>query len=132
MELTSGFRQLVAEAESRVEAIAVTDLLKESQRQERLFIDLRDIRELWREGTIPGSIHVPRGMLEFWIDPESPYFHKAFADPKPLLLFCNKGWRSALAADVCLRMGIENVRHLAGGFDAWVAAGGAVVKKEKR
>ena len=132
MELTMGFRQLVAEAEARVKRIQVVDLLDEAKRQEWLLIDLRDIRELWREGTIPGSLHVPRGMLEFWVDPESPYFHKAFSDPKPLVLFCNKGWRSALAADVCQRMGIEAVAHLEGGFEAWVAAGGPVEKKEKR
>lgn len=132
MELKTGFRQLVAEAEARVKTIPVAELLEEEQRQGRLLIDLRDIRELWREGTIPGSVHVPRGMLEFWIDPESPYFHKGFADPQPLVLFCNKGWRSALAAEVCQRMGVEDVAHLGGGFEAWVAAGGAVEKKEKR
>jgi rhodanese-related sulfurtransferase len=71
-------------------------------------------------------------MLEFWIDPESPYFNKVFTDPKPLVLFCNKGWRSALAADVCQRMGVKAVAHLAGGFEAWVAAGGPVEIKEKR
>ncbi len=132
MQLKTGFRQLVAEAEERVQRVSVAELLDAAQRQTRLLIDLRDIRELWREGTIPGSVHVPRGLLEFWIDPESPYFHKVFANPKPLLLFCNKGWRSALAADVCQRMGVENVAHLEGGFEAWVAAGGAVEKKEKR
>ena len=132
MQLKTGFRQLVAEAEERVQRVSVAELLDAVQRQTRLLIDLRDIRELWREGTIPGSVHVPRGLLEFWIDPESPYFHKVFAEPKPLLLFCNKGWRSALAADVCQRMGVENVAHLEGGFEAWVAAGGAVEKKEKR
>ena len=132
MELKTGFRQLVAEAESRVKAIPVAELLTEEQRQGSLLIDLRDIRELWREGTIPGSVHVPRGMLEFWIDPESPYFHPVFADPAPLVFFCNKGWRSALGADVCQRMGVEDVAHIEGGFEAWVAAGGAVEKKEKR
>ncbi|WP_020675777.1 rhodanese-like domain-containing protein [Geopsychrobacter electrodiphilus] len=132
MELSTGFRQLVAEAESRVKRVQVTDLLEDAQRQNYMLVDLRDIRELWREGTIPGSIHVPRGMLEFWVDPESPYFHKAFIDPKPLILFCNKGWRSALAADVCQRMGITRVAHIEGGYEAWVAAGGAVEPKEKR
>jgi len=132
MQLTTGFRQLVAEAEARVTRLQVSDLLEEAQRQNYMLIDLRDIRELWREGTIPGSIHVPRGMLEFWVDPESPYFNKVFTDPKPMVLFCNKGWRSALAADVCQRMGITQVAHIEGGFEAWVAAGGAVQPKEKR
>jgi len=132
MELTTGFRQLVADAETRVKTIPVADLLTEEQRQGRLLIDVRDVRELWREGTIPGSVHVPRGMIEFWIDPESPYFHKVFADPKPMVLFCNKGWRSALAVDVCQRMGVKEIVHIDGGFEAWVEAGGAVEKKEKR
>ncbi len=132
MTLKTGFRQLVAEAESRIKITPVSELLAEAQREGRLLVDLRDIRELWREGTIPGSVHVPRGMLEFWIDPESPYFHKIFAEPKPMVLFCNKGWRSALAADVCQRMGFENVSHIEGGFEAWVAAGGAVEQKQKR
>lgn len=132
MELKVGFQQLVAEAESRITTIPVSDLLAVEQRQELMLIDLRDIRELWREGTIPGSFHVPRGLLEFWIDPASPYFHKMFVEPKPIVFFCNKGWRSALAADVCQRMGIEDVSHLDGGFEAWVEAGGGVEKKEKR
>lgn len=132
MTVKVGFRQLVAEAEAKVRTVEVDDLLEEQKRQELLLVDLRDIRELWREGTIPGSIHVPRGMLEFWIDPQSPYFHKVFSTPRPLVLFCNKGWRSALAAEVCQRMGLTDVRHLHGGFDAWVAAGGQVEPKEKR
>ena len=132
MELKVGFRKLVEEAEARVKSVEVTELLKDEQRQGRLLVDLRDVRELWREGTIPGSVHVPRGMLEFWIDPDSPYFHKVFAEPKPIIFFCNKGWRSALAAEVSQRMGLEDVAHLQGGFEAWVEAGGPVEKKEKR
>ncbi len=132
MELKVGFRQLVAEAEKRIRAVQVADLLTAEQRSPFLLVDLRDIRELWREGTIPGSVHVPRGMLEFWVDPESPYFNKVFADPKPVVFFCNKGWRSALAADVCQRMGMVDVAHLEGGFESWVAEGGEVAVKEKR
>lgn len=132
MGLKVGFKQLVAEAEAGIKTIPVSDLLTEEQRQGLLLIDLRDVRELWREGTIPGSKHVPRGLLEFWLDPESPYFNKIFAKPKPLVFFCNKGWRSALAADVCQRMGLENVAHMGGGFEAWVEAGGDIEQKEKR
>ncbi len=132
MELKVGFRQLVAEAEEKIKTTAVEELLDESQRRELLLVDLRDIRELWREGTIPGSIHIPRGMLEFWIDPESPYFNKAFAESRPIVLFCNKGWRSALATEVCQRMGVQEISHLEGGFENWVKAGGAVQQKEKR
>lgn len=132
MKLKIGFRQLVAEAEQKIKTVTVDELLDEKKREERMLVDLRDVRELWREGTIPGSIHIPRGMLEFWIDPESPYFNKAFADPKPIVLFCNKGWRSALAAEVCQRMGVPEIAHLEGGFDNWVKSGGDVEIKEKR
>lgn len=132
MTLKVGFKQLVAEAEAKVTTVAVDELLAAGDREGLLLVDLRDVRELWREGTIPGSVHVPRGMLEFWIDPESPYFNKAFAEPRPLVFFCNKGWRSALAAEVCQRMGLADVRHLQGGFESWVAAGGEVQQKEKR
>lgn len=97
-----------------------------------LFVDLRDLRELEREGVIPGAVHVPRGMLEFWVDPESPYFHKAFATEQPLVLFCAAGWRSALAARTLQDMGVEQVSHLEGGFTAWKAAGAPVAERPAR
>ncbi len=97
-----------------------------------LFVDLRDVRELEREGVIPGAVHAPRGMLEFWVDPQSPYFHKAFADGKPMVLFCAAGWRSALAARTLLDMGFEDVSQIDGGFTAWKAAGAPVAEKVQR
>ena len=84
------------------------------------------IRELQRDGTIPGAMHVPRGMLEFWIDPESPYFRKEFEAAESLILFCNKGWRSALAAQTLKRMGAQGVAHMSGGMENWKAEGGAI------
>jgi rhodanese-related sulfurtransferase len=87
---------------------------------------------LWREGKIPGALHVPRGMLEFWIDPESPYHKPLFTEPRRFVFYCNLGWRSALAAHVAQTMGLADVCHIGGGFDAWCAAGGTtepVVRK---
>ena len=84
-----------------------------------MFVDLRDIRELWREGTIPGAMSAPRGMLEFWVDPECKYHRKAFDDAEKLVLFCASAWRSALAARALQEMGMDNVCHLERGFTAW-------------
>jgi rhodanese-related sulfurtransferase len=87
------------------------------------FVDLRDVRELEREGVIPGAVHAPRGMLEFWVDPESPYHRDVFAQDKEYVLFCAGGWRSALAAKTLMDMGLERVAHVGGGFSAWKEAG---------
>ena len=94
--------------------------------------DIRDIRELWREGAVPGAVHAPRGMLEFWVDPESAYHREVFANGKRFIFFCAGGLRSALAAQSVQRMGMTPVAHIAGGFAAWKEAGGAVVAKEKK
>ena len=93
------------------------------------FVDLRDVRELEREGVIPGAVHAPRGMLEFWVDPESPYHREAFAQDKEYVLFCAAGWRSALATKTLMDMGMERVAHIGGGFGGWKAAGGPVESK---
>ena len=95
-----------------------------------VFVDLRDVRELKREGGIPGAFHCPRGLLEFWIDPESPYHHAVFAEPKEFVFFCNLGWRSALAADIAQQMGLTTC-HIDGGFEAWKAFGGEVAPGRK-
>ena len=102
---------------------------QQAARGEVLFVDLRDVRELEREGVIPGAVHAPRGMLEFWVDPESPYHREVFAPGRPLLLFCAAGWRSALAARSLMEMGVAPVAHLEGGFDAWKAAGAPVAAR---
>lgn len=88
-----------------------------------LLVDLRDIRELKREGRIPGSFHVPRGMLEFWVDPASPYHKPVFETAREVILYCNKGWRSALAARALMEMGCEDVSHMAGGLEQWSKEG---------
>ena len=87
------------------------------------FVDVRDVRELEREGVIPGAIHAPRGMLEFWVDPESPYHRDVFAQDKEYVLFCAAGWRSALATKTLMDMGLERVAHIEGGFGEWKKAG---------
>jgi rhodanese-related sulfurtransferase len=94
-----------------------------------LFVDLRDVRELEREGVIPGALHAPRGMLEFWVDPECPYHRPEFSQGKALVLFCAAGWRSALAARTLQEMGVERVAHIGGGFTGWKEAGGTVAPK---
>lgn len=126
MTLKLGYRELVARAEAEVEALAADCALSAAADPDVVFIDLRDVRELWREGKIPGAVHVPRGMLEFWIDPESPYHKPLFTEAKRFIFYCNLGWRSALAAQTAQQMGLRNCCHLAGGFTAWCAAGGGV------
>jgi rhodanese-related sulfurtransferase len=95
------------------------------------FVDVRDIRELEREGVIPGAIHAPRGMLEFWVDPESPYHRDVFAQDKEYVLFCALGWRSALATKTMMDMGMARVVHIEGGFEGWKKAGGPVEAKPR-
>jgi rhodanese-related sulfurtransferase len=117
---------MVLEAKGRIENLSI-ERVEAERREGTLLVDVRDIRELWREGTIPGARHVPRGMLEFWADPESEY-HRDFMDPAVrLIVFCAGGQRSALAADTLVRLGYMNIAHLEPGFDEWKRGGGAVV-----
>lgn len=132
LNITRGYRQLVAEAEKEIETLDIDAALALHGSGDVVFVDLRDVRELWREGTIPGAFHCPRGLLEFWIDPDSIYYRDIFASGKKFLFFCNLGWRSALAAQVSQQMGLTPVAHIEGGFDAWKQAGGPVAVKEKR
>jgi rhodanese-related sulfurtransferase len=97
-----------------------------------VLVDLRDPREREREGVIPGAFAVTRGMLEFWIDPESPYHKPVFAEDKRFVFFCAGGWRSALAAQTAQHMGLQPVAHIEGGFKAWREAGGPVEKLQPR
>lgn len=126
MKPTTGFQTLVDRAESEVEAIGTDEVKKRIGNDGVLLVDLRDVRELKREGKIPGSVHVPRGMLEFWIDPDCPYYKSFFDDAKEIIFYCNKGWRSALSTKTVQDMGLTNVRHMRGGFDQWVKDGGEV------
>jgi rhodanese-related sulfurtransferase len=129
MALEKSAKTLVDEANAVVETKSLDEARALHERGEALFVDLREVRELEREGVIPGAVHAPRGMLEFWVDPESPYYREVFASGRPLLLFCAAGWRSALAARTLMEMGVEPVSHLEGGFGAWKAAGAPVAAK---
>jgi len=130
LEITRGYRQLVAEAEKEIETISVTKALEVHGSDAVVFVDLRDVRELWREGLIPDAFHCPRGMLEFWIDPDCIYYKDIFACGKKFIFYCNLGWRSALAAQISQQMGLTPVAHLEGGLDAWKKAGGPISQKD--
>mgnify|MGYP001627232396 CR=1 FL=1 len=125
MPITRGYRALVDEAMAQVKTYSVDDVRGRLGAPDLQVVDIRDVRELQAEGTVPGSYHAPRCMLEFWVDPESPYFKKVFADEsKEFVLFCGAGWRSALAAKTLQDMGMTNVAHIDGGFTEWVKQGG--------
>ncbi len=124
--------QLVEEAMAQVRTLDLAQARAAHAEGRALFVDLRDVRELEREGVIPGAVHAPRGMLEFWVDPTSRYFHKGFdgvQDGRPMVLFCAAGWRSALATRTLMEMGFTEVSHIEGGFTAWKAGGAPVADK---
>ncbi len=126
MPITKGYRELLDEANAAVRTLDAAEALALRGDPEVVFVDLRDPRELEREGRVPGAFHCPRGMLEFWIDPASPYHKPVFAGPKRFLFHCASGWRSALAARTAQEMGLDGVAHLGGGLKAWRGAGGPV------
>ena len=130
--ITTGYKALVAAAEAEIDNVPAPRAVGLLGNDDYVFVDLRDPRELTREGTIPGSFHCPRGMLEFWLDPESPYHKPVFAQDKTFVFFCGSGWRSALAAQTAKHMGLTPVAHVTGGFTAWKAAGGPVAEVEKK
>ncbi len=124
--ISRGYKVLLAEANAAVRTLNIDEALGLLGREDTVFVDLRDPRELEREGRVPGAFHCPRGMLEFWIDPESPYAKPVFQQDKTFVFFCAGGWRSALAARTAQDMGLKPVAHIEGGFGAWKKAGGAV------
>jgi len=124
--ITRGYKTLLQEANAAVETVPARAALELAGRGDVLFVDLREPREREREGRIPGAFPCPRGMLEFWIDPESPYHKPVFAQDKRFVFFCAGGWRSALAAATAQAMGLAPVSHLEGGFTAWRDAGGPI------
>ncbi len=128
--ITTSVRSLVEAAEKGIENLSVEEARTLYGRDDVVFVDLRDIRELQREGRVPGAFHCPRGMLEFWIDPESPYHKDVFAQDKKFVFFCGGGWRSALAAQIAQRMGLKPVAHMRGGFGAWKKADAPVEQPE--
>ena len=124
--ITKGYKELLQEANEIAKAIPVEVAISFIGNKDYLFIDLRDFRELQRIGKIPGAFSCPRGMLEFWIDPESPYHKEIFSQEKQFIFYCASAWRSALATRTALEMGLKAVCHIEGGFTSWVKAGGEV------
>jgi rhodanese-related sulfurtransferase len=125
-EITMHVGALVEAAEREIDTLSADRAIALHGRADVMLVDLRDIRELDREGRVPGAFHCPRGMLEFWVDPESKYHKPVFAEDKRFVFFCAAGQRSALATQTAQRMGLKPVAHIAGGFGAWKAAGGPV------
>ena len=127
MPITKGFRALVDEAMAQVTTHSVDQVRRRLDDPALQLVDIRDARELEREGTVPGAINAPRGMLEFWVDPDSPYYKPVLGDEdKQYVLFCGAGWRSALAAKALQDMGMTNVAHIDGGFTEWAKQGAPV------
>ena len=124
--ITTSAKALVDAAEREIETLAAEQAVKLHGRADTVLVDIRDVRELQRDGKVPGAFHCPRGMLEFWIDPASSYHKPQFAADKKYVFFCAGGLRSALAAQTAQRMGLKPVAHIAGGFGAWKKAGGPV------
>ena len=112
--------------------VSAADAIALAKRSDVIIVDIRDVREVQREGRIPGSFHAPRGMLEFWVDPASPYHKPVFAEDKTFVIHCASGWRSLLATEVLQRMGLKPVLNMQGGFGAWKEAGGPVEKVEPK
>ena len=131
MPITKGFPALVDEAMAQVTTHSVDQVRQRLDDPALQLVDIRDARELEREGTVPGAINAPRGMLEFWVDPDSPYYKPVFGDEgKQYVLFCGAGWRSALAAKALQDMGMTNVAHIDGGFTEWAKQGAPVESYE--
>lgn len=128
--ITLGFKEMCELAEREIETLPVEDAIKLAGRDDTVLVDIRDPRELQREGKVPGAFHCPRGMLEFWIDPNGSYFKPVFGQDKKFVFFCAGGMRSALAAQTAQRMGLKPVAHIRGGFGAWKKAGGPVEEPE--
>jgi rhodanese-related sulfurtransferase len=128
--ITTGYKALVEAAEREIETLPAEEAVKLAGRDDTVLVDIRDIRELQRDGKVPDAFHCPRGMLEFWIDPSGTYYKPVFGQDKKYVFFCAGGLRSALAAQTAQRMGLKPVAHIAGGFGAWKKAGGSVTAPE--
>lgn len=123
-------KSMVDDAMAVITTYSVEEARELHGRDDVQFVDIRDVRELEREGMIPGAFHAPRGMLEFWVDPESPYYKDAFGSGRQFVLYCASAWRSSLAAAALTDMGLPRVAHLEGGFKAWKESGAPVVQRE--
>ena len=122
--ITIGYKELCEAAEREIETLDTAEAIKLSGRDDVVFVDIRDVRELQRDGKMPGAFHCPHGMLEFWIDPNGSYYKPVFGQDKKFVFFCAGGMRSALAAQTAQRMGLKPVAHIRGGFGAWKKQGG--------
>ena len=132
MRVTKGIKDLRVEAEAEIENMPVEDAVKLVGDEGVRLVDIRDVRELERDGQVPGALHAPRDMLEFWVDPESPYYRDAFGTGQKFVLFCAGGLRSALAAKRLQDMGFGPVAHIVGGYGAWKEAGGPTEERPKK
>ena len=130
--IKKGIKQLIADAEKRTVGISVEEAKKRHGDANTVFVDLRDVRELERDGMIADAFHAPRGMLEFWVDPDSPYYKPVFAEGKTFIVYCQADWRGTLAAATLADMGLRNVLHLQGGYGEWKKAGGPTAVREKK
>ena len=123
MTLQIGSKALLEQAEAEITTLSPAQAVELLGLDDVQFVDIRDIRELQREGRIPDAFSAPRGMLEFWVDPDSPYYKEVFGSGKRFVFYCQSGWRSALATQTVQHMGLSDVCHIAGGFRAWKDAG---------
>jgi rhodanese-related sulfurtransferase len=130
--IKKGVKQLVAEANAEIETVGLDEAKKLLEDDSVQFVDIRDVRELERDGMIPGAFHAPRGMIEFWVDPDSPYYKDVFGSGKKFVLYCASAWRSALAAKALKDMGMDKVAHMEGGFSAWKKSGAPVGERPKK
>jgi rhodanese-related sulfurtransferase len=130
--LKRGYKQLIEDALERIHTLSVDEAQTKLGDPGVVFIDIREAKELEREGFIPGAFNAPRGMLEFWVDPESPYHKEIFAPGKHFILYCQSAWRSALATATLLDMGLTPVSHIEGGFSAWKKAGAPIAERHKK
>ena len=132
MTLTKSRKQLVEAANAKIQTLSLDEAKEKFGDDNVQFVDIRDVRELEREGTIPGALHAPRGMLEFWVDPDSPYFKPVFAEEKQFILYCQSSWRSALATATLQDMGLNDVCHFEGGYGNWKKSGGATQARQRK
>ncbi|MBC8337693.1 MAG: rhodanese-like domain-containing protein [Alphaproteobacteria bacterium] len=132
MAVKKTVKQLVMDAENDIRTLAVLEAAELLESDDHVFVDLRDVRELEHEGMVPEAFHAPRGMIEFWVCPDSPYHKEIFSSGKTFVFYCRSGWRSALATKAVQDMGLENVCHIQGGFSAWKEVGAPVIKREAR
>ena len=132
MKLKIGYQELIQNAMTEIETLSLEKAQQLFTDPNVVFVDIRDIRELEREGMIPNAFHAPRGMLEFWVDPDSPYYKPIFGEGKRLILYCASAWRSALSTQTLQRMGVPNICHLEGGFSAWKKAQLPTVEKASK